>query len=73
MLVNRTYFNLKSTVTDDWGDKQRIVFDLEALTQVDDWKIEVPLDHYEIEQIYYGKLIEENGKQYITGAGWNES
>ncbi|MEM7589967.1 MAG: right-handed parallel beta-helix repeat-containing protein, partial [Cyanobacteria bacterium P01_A01_bin.83] len=65
-------FNLKSTVTDDWGDLKRVVLDLEALTQANDWKIGVPSDHYEIEQIYYGKLLEENGKQYITSAGWNK-
>ncbi|MEM8676687.1 MAG: right-handed parallel beta-helix repeat-containing protein [Cyanobacteria bacterium P01_G01_bin.67] len=71
MIFDQEKFNLKSTTTDDWGNVQRIVLDLEALTQTQDWKIEVPLDNYEIDQIYNAELIKENGKTYISGADWN--
>jgi|GEM_PF-1741584 len=74
MLVNKNTFNLKSTITDDWGDSHRIAIDLEALSSADNWKIALDLpDGYRIDQIYSAGLIQEEGKTYLTGAGWNKS
>ncbi|MEL7405670.1 MAG: hypothetical protein AAFN00_01700 [Cyanobacteria bacterium J06558_2] len=73
MFITPGNFNLTSTITDDWGTVQRIAINLEALSATEDWKIEVPLDKYEIDQIYGAELIDENGKTYIVGASWNRS
>ena len=68
MLVNKETFNLKSTITDDWGGSHRIAVDLEALREIGNWEIEVDLPaDYEIDQIYGAKLIEKGGKTYISG------
>ena len=51
MLVNKETFNLKSTITDDWGGSHRVVLDLEALATAKDWKFEISLpDSYRIDQ-----------------------
>ena len=72
MLVNQSTFNLKSTVTNDWGGSHRVVIDLEALDVAQDWKVEVSLaDNYKINQIYGGKLTTKKGKTYISGNKWN--
>lgn len=71
MLVNQSTFNLKSTVTDDWGGSHRVVLDLEARSSAQDWKVEVSLaDNYKINQIYGGTLTTENGKTYLSGNKW---
>ena len=72
MFVKQGNINLNSRITDDWGNVQRIVLDIEALSQTQGWKIEIPQDSYTIDQIYGAKLTEENGKTYISGASWNE-
>ena len=74
MLVTQETFNLKSTITDDWGGSHRVVLDLEALSSAQDWKIGVSLpDDYKIDQIYGAELIQENGQTYISGASWNKN
>jgi len=63
MLVNSNTFNIKSTITDDWGNKHRVAIDLSALSLAQDWKFEISLDgNYNIDQIYGGKLTESGGK-----------
>lgn len=74
MLVTQETFNLKSTITDDWGGSHRVVLDLEALSSAQDWKIGVSLpDDYKIDQIYGAELTQENGQTYISGANWNKN
>ena len=74
MLVSQETFNTKATLTDDWGSMHRIVLDLEALAEAKDWKIEVSLpDDYTVDQIYGGKLTQENGKTYLSGVDWNRN
>jgi endoglucanase len=74
VLVNQETFNLKSVITDDWGDWHRIAIDLEALSSVDNWKIGIDLlADYRIDQIYGAELTQEGGKTYIAGVGWNKS
>ena len=73
MLVNQKTFNLKSTITNDWGGAHRLAVSLEALSDVANWEIEVDLPaDYKIDQIYNAKLIEREGKTYISGASWNK-
>ncbi|MEM6613168.1 MAG: right-handed parallel beta-helix repeat-containing protein [Cyanobacteria bacterium P01_C01_bin.72] len=72
MFVKQGNINLNSRITDDWGNVQRIVLDIEALSQTQGWKIEIPQDNYTIDQIYGAKITEENGKTYISGASWNQ-
>ena len=74
MLVNQNTFNLEYSLDTDWGDTHRIALDLEALANVENWKIGVSLpDGYEIDEIYIGdkkgKIIIESGKTYISGTG----
>ena len=68
MLVNQNTFNLKSQLDVDWGDTHRIALDLEALTNVNNWKIGVSLpDGYKLEDSSYGvKVSTEKGKTYIS-------
>ena len=74
MLVNQETFNLKSVITDDWGGSHRIAIDLEALSNTENWKIGIELPTaYRIDQIYGAALTQEDGKTYISGAGWNKS
>jgi endoglucanase len=74
VLVNQKTFNLKSTITDDWGSRHRIAINLEALSNAENWKIGINLPtDYKIDQIYGAELNQEGGKTYITGAGWNKS
>jgi len=74
MLVNKETFNLKSVITDDWGDYHRIALNLEALSTAEDWKLglELPSD-YKIDQIYGAKLTQEGNKTYISGEPSNQS
>ena len=74
MLINKNTFNLKSMITDDWGGSHRLVINLEALGDADNWKIglDIPKD-YQIKEFYSGKVIQEEGKTYLTGAGGNKS
>ena len=74
MLVTENSFKIESKITDDWGDKHRIAIDLEALSKVKNWKIalDIPED-YQIDEVYSGGLLTENGKTYLTGAGWNRT
>ena len=77
-LVNKNTFNLKSTITDDWGGSHRIELDLEALAATKDWKIGIDIpEGYTIDQAYGALITQENGKSYITGANvpnkvWNK-
>jgi endoglucanase len=74
VLVNQKTFNLKSTITDDWGSRHRIAINLEALSNAENWKIGINLPtDYKIDQIYGAELSLEGGKTYIAGAGWNKS
>jgi len=74
VLVNQKTFNLKSTITDDWGSRHRIAINLEALSNAENWKIGINLPtDYKIDQIYGAELNQEGGKTYLTGAGWNKS
>ena len=74
MLVNKKDFKIKSEITDNWGDKHRIAIDLEAISEVKNWKIALDLpQNYQIDEIYRGGLIKEDGKTYLTGAGWNRT
>ena len=74
MLVNQNTFNLKSTITDDWGGSHRVVIDLEALKLAKNWKVEVDLNNdYKVNQIYGGKLTTENGKTYLSGNKWTSN
>ncbi|MCC0176046.1 cellulose binding domain-containing protein, partial [Waterburya agarophytonicola K14] len=74
MLVNQKTFNLKSTITDDWGNRHRVAIDLEAKSTAENWKMEFSLPNdYEIKEIYGAELIEEGGKTYLSGANWNKS
>jgi endoglucanase len=74
VLVNQKTFNLKSTITDDWGSRHRIAINLEALSNAENWKIGINLPtDYKIDQIYGAELNQEEGKTYLTGAGWNKS
>ncbi len=74
MLVNQNTFNLKSTITDDWGGSHRVSINLEALSSVKDWKMEISLpSDYDVKEIYGGEIIKENGKTYLSGANWNQS
>ncbi|MGL5835685.1 MAG: glycoside hydrolase family 9 protein [Waterburya sp.] len=74
VLVNQKTFNLKSTITDDWGTKHRVAIDLEALSNVNDWKIGINLPaDYKVEEIYGAEVTQEGGKTYINSAGWNKS
>ena len=77
-LVNKNTFNLKSTITDDWGGSHRIELDIEALSSAKDWKIGIDLPQgYTIDQSYGALVTQENGKAYISGANipdemWNK-
>ena len=74
MLVNQNTFNLKSTITDDWGGSHRVSIDLEALSSAQNWKMEISIpDNYDIKEIYGGEIIHENGKTYLSGVSWNQS
>lgn len=73
MIVNQQTFNSKLTLTDDWGGFYKVVLDLEALINTEDWQIGVSLpDSYQIDQIYGAELTYEGGKTYISGTSWNE-
>ena len=72
MLVNKETFNLKSTVTDDWGGSHRLVLNLEALATAKDWELGISFpDDYVIDQIYGGEVVQREGKNYISGKSWN--
>ena len=74
MLVNQETFNLKYTVTDDWGGSHRVVLDLEALATAEDWKLGISLPKdYKIDQIYNAELTQEGDNTYISGVSWNNS
>ena len=74
MLVNKNTFNLKSTITDDWGGSHRLAIDLEALSTAKNWKFEVSLPgDYKIDQIYNAKLTQEGNKTYLSGVSWNKT
>ena len=73
-LVNQNAFNLKSTITDDWGGSHRVVLDLEALVAAKDWNLGIALpEGYKIDKIYGAELKQEGKNIYISGAGWNKS
>ena len=73
MLVNQNTFNLKSTIAEDWGNKSKIVVELEALTNAKDWKLGLSFpDHYKIDKIYGAELSTENGETYISGLERNK-
>lgn len=73
-LVNQETFDLKSTITDDWGSKHRVALNLEALASAKDWKMEVSIPNdYEVSEIYGGKLTQEGGKTYLSGENWNKN
>jgi len=72
MLVSQETFNLKSTITDDWGGSHRVEIDLEALAKAQDWELGISLPgNYAIDQIYGGELTEKDGQTYISGKNWN--
>ena len=75
MLVNQNTFNLEYSLDTDWGDTHRIALDLEALTNVENWKIGVSLpDGYEIQDSSYGVNVStENGKTYIWATEDNKT
>ena len=74
MLVNKETFNLKSTITDDWGKFHRVVLELEALASAKDWKLGISLPNdYKIDQIYHAELTKEGNKTYISGNSLNQS
>ena len=74
MLVERELFDLKSTITDDWGGSHRVVIDLEALSTANDWKIGISLPNdYTIDQIYDAELTTEGSQTYISGKDWNKN
>ena len=74
MLVNKNTFNIKSKITDDWGNSHRVALDLKALASAQDWKIEISIpDGYNIREIYGGEITKENGKTYLSGQSWNKS
>lgn len=73
-LVNQETFDLKSTITDDWGSKHRVALNIEALASAKDWKMEVSIPNdYEVSEIYGAKLTQEGGKTYLSGENWNKS
>ena len=73
MLVNQNTFNLESRLDVDWGQSHRIALDLEALTNAENWKIEISLaDGYEIDEVHGAEVITENGKTYLSGTGENQ-
>jgi endoglucanase len=74
MLVNQNTFNLKSTITDDWGSRHRVAIDLEALSSAQDWQMQISLpSDYKIKEIYGAEIIQKDGKNYISGKSGNES
>ena len=74
MLVNPNTFNLEYSLDTDWGDTHRIALDLEALINVENWKIGVSLpDGYKLENSSYGvEISTENGKTYISATDDNK-
>jgi endoglucanase len=74
MLVNQNTFNLKSTITDDWGGSHRVMIDLETLMTAKDWKIGISIpDGYKINQIYGAEVTTEGNKTYISGVNGKKS
>ena len=74
MLVNQNTFNLKSTITEDWGKHHKVVIDLEALTNADNWKIGVSLpDSYKIDKFYGAEVSTNDGQTYISGLDRNKN
>lgn len=74
MLVEREIFDLKSTITDDWGGSHRVVINLEALSTAKYWKIGISLpDDYTIDRIYDAELTTEGSQTYLSGKEWNKN
>ena len=74
MLINSNNIEIKSTITDDWGSSHRVVLNLAALSEIQDWQFEISqANDYKIHQIYGAEVTQKDGKKYISGASWNKS
>ena len=74
MLVNSNTFNIESTLEKTWNSGHKTVVNLEALSAVEDWKVEISLpDGYEVAEIYNAEITQENGKSYLSGGDGNNS
>ncbi|MEM8832190.1 MAG: cellulose binding domain-containing protein, partial [Cyanobacteria bacterium P01_G01_bin.19] len=74
MLVNKNTFNIKSKITDDWGNGHRLEIDIEALRLAPGWELEIDVpEDYNVRGIYGAELIDKSGKTYISGMSWNQT
>jgi len=44
--INSNTLDIKSTITDDWGNSHRVAIDLKALSPAQDWEFEIALNTY---------------------------
>ncbi|WP_019505343.1 right-handed parallel beta-helix repeat-containing protein [Pleurocapsa sp. PCC 7319] len=73
MLVNSDTFNLEPVITDDWGGSHRFLLNVEALSDISNWSLEVSVPNdYILDQIYGAESFQENGKTFISGVEWNQ-
>ena len=74
MLINQQTFDLKSSITDNWGGKHRLVLDLKALANADNWELGISLpEEYKVKEIYGAKLDYRNGQAFLSGKNWNQN
>lgn len=72
MLANSETFNLNPIITDDWEGAHRVHLEIEALSDIQNWDLEL-VTPYNLEEIYGAVLTKENGKTFISGVDWNQN
>ena len=69
---NSETLSLTSTITDDWGGSHRVALNVEALSDISNWSLEVSVpNNYVLDQIYGAESFQENDKTFISGVEWN--